>query len=183
MDSEDVKQAAPEPFATPVPRRWAYLLVSLALFLLDQGTKFWVQSAIPYGDGKPLTGWFSIVHWLNNGGLWGSLQNLSLAPRILLFYLFPLAGLGFLIWLFLKSRSRFELALLAAVLGGALGNIADRLRLGAVVDFLDFHIPGGWSWPAFNVADACLSVGICLLLMKVLFEKEPKENERASDPV
>ena len=180
---ESLAPPIPASSLTPVSHRWSYLFLSLALFTLDQGTKLWVQAAIPYGEGRPLTDWFSIVHWLNNGGLWGSLQDLSLVPRILLFYLLPLAGLGFLLWLFAKSKSRFELALLAVVLGGALGNIADRLRLGAVVDFLDFHIPGGWSWPAFNVADACLSVGICLLLLKVLFEKESTEGGSASHPV
>lgn len=182
MDDGSIPAAPPSPVSA-VPRRWAYLLLSLALFALDQGTKFWVQAAIPFGGEQVLTRWFSLVHWLNSGGLWGSFQDLGPVPKILLFYVLPTAGLGFLVWLFTKSKSRCEVVLLAVVLGGALGNITDRLRLGAVVDFLDFHLPGGWHWPAFNVADACLSVGISLLLIQVLFEKGPKENERAPDPV
>jgi signal peptidase II len=152
--------------------------------VLDQASKFWLASSIPPGNSLPVTSWFALVHWLNTGGLWGSLQNLPAVPRILLFFILPLAGLAFLTWLFVKSRSRIELTVLAAVLGGALGNLLDRVRLGAVVDFLYFHLTDGrWGWPAFNVADACLSTGIVVLLIRALFTKDPKEACDAPDPL
>lgn len=174
----------PEPAPGAAPRRLPWLALSAAILLLDQGSKLALQEALSLGQSRDLTSWFSLVHWLNTGGLWGSLQELGPVPRALLFFVLPAAGLGFLGWLFARSRSRFELAVLAAVLGGALGNLADRFRLGAVVDFLYFHLPdGGWGWPAFNVADACLSTGIVVLLLRTLFVPEPKEDPVASHPV
>lgn len=168
----------------PAPRRLPFLALSAGVLLLDQATKFWLTSAVPLGTSKVVTGWFSLVHWLNTGGLWGSLQELPTAARVALFLVLPLAGLSFLAWLFVHSRSRLELAVLAAVLGGAVGNLADRVRLGAVVDFLYFHLPGGgWGWPAFNVADACLSTGIVVLLLRALFVREPAKERSAPDPV
>jgi len=166
------------------PRRLPFLALTAAVLLLDQATKLWLVSSVPLGSSKAVTSWFSLVHWLNTGGLWGSMQALPTLPRVALFFILPLCGLAFLAWLFVRSRSRLELAVLAAVLGGALGNLADRVRLGAVVDFLYFHLPdGGWGWPAFNVADACLSTGIVVLLLRTLFVREPAEEPRASDPV
>ncbi len=165
-------------------RRWGFLTVSAFVLALDQATKAWLSAAVAPGASRPVTSWFSLVHWLNTGGLWGSLQGLSPVPRLALFSLLPLAGLGFLAYLFAKARTRFELALLSAILGGALGNLADRFRLGGVVDFLYFHLPSGsWGWPAFNVADACLSTGIVLLLLRTLFAKEPEGGADAPDSV
>jgi len=168
----------------PAPRRLPYLALTVAVLLLDQATKLWLVSSVSLGSSKTVTSWFSLVHWLNTGGLWGSMQALPTLPRVALFFVLPLAGLAFLTWLFVKSHSRVELVVLAAVLGGALGNLADRARLGAVVDFLYFHLPdGGWGWPAFNVADACLSTGIVVLLLRALLARESGEERRASDPV
>ena len=151
-------------------KRWPYLLISGFVLALDQATKAWVASAIPNGESRPVFSWFAIVHWLNTGGLWGSLQDISPAWRAAIFFVLPLAGLAFIGFLFAKAASRFELVLISAILGGALGNLADRIRLGAVVDFLYFHLPSGkWGWPAFNVADSCLSTGIVLLLAFALF--------------
>jgi len=165
-------------------KRWPYLLISAAVFILDQATKAWVAASIPAGESRPLLSWFAVVHWLNTGGLWGSLQDLSPVPRVALFFLLPVVGLVFLVYLFVKARSRFELVLLGAILGGALGNLCDRIRLGAVVDFLYFHLPSGrWGWPAFNVADACLSTGILMLLALALFAKEDGKENNAPNSV
>jgi signal peptidase II len=80
-----------------------------------------------------------------------------------------------LAWLVVMIRhhamERLLPAALALVLGGALGNVIDRLRFGAVVDFLDFHL-AGWHWPAFNVADSAITIGVALLLWQQLTHKE-----------
>jgi signal peptidase II len=150
-----------------------YLLVGLGVFVLDQVTKAWVLKRIPFGEGWDLTSWFSIIHWRNAGGLFGMMDRLPGAARVTIFLLLPVAGVAFLGFLFAKARKPVELTLLAAILGGALGNLVDRVRFGAVVDFLDLHIPNGPSWPTFNVADACLSTGIILFLVLTLFK--PKD--------
>ncbi len=165
-------------------RRWPYLAISAAVVILDQATKALVVASVPNGESKPVFSWFAIVHWLNTGGLWGSLQELSPVPRMAIFFVLPLLGLGLLAYLFIKAKGRLELVLISAILGGALGNLADRVRLGAVVDFLYFHLPSGkWGWPAFNVADACLSTGIILLVALGLFSKEDGKGKNAPDPV
>lgn len=163
-------------------RRMPYLLLGLLVFALDQATKAWVMAEIPFGEGRDLTPWFSIIHWRNTGGLFGMMDTLPGAARVALFLALPVAGIAFLVYLFIKAGGRFERVLLAAILGGAAGNLVDRLRFGAVVDFLDFHVPGGPAWPAFNVADACLSTGIVLFLALTLL-KPKEETQRASDPV
>jgi signal peptidase II len=150
-----------------------YHLIGLGVLVLDQVTKAWVLKTIPFGDGREFTTWFSVIHWRNAGGLFGLMDRLPETARVGIFLLLPVAGIAFLSFLFVKAKKPFELALLSAILGGALGNLVDRIRFGAVVDFLDFHVPGGPSWPAFNVADACLSTGIILFLLITLFK--PKE--------
>ncbi len=165
-------------------RRWPYLAISASVVILDQATKALVVSTVPNGGSKPLFSWFAIVHWLNTGGLWGSFQDLSPVPRMAIFFALPILGLGLLAYLFMKAKGPLELVLISAILGGALGNLADRVRLGAVVDFLYFHLPSGkWGWPAFNVADACLSTGIILLVALGLFSKEDGKEKNAPNPV
>lgn len=163
-------------------RRARYLLLGLLVFALDQVTKAWVMAQIPFGEGRDVTPWFSIIHWRNAGGLFGMMDRLPEPARIGLFLLLPVAGIAFLGYLFVRASARLELALLSAILGGAAGNLVDRIRFGAVVDFLDFHVPSGPAWPAFNVADACLSTGIILFLVLTLM-KPKEEGERAPDPV
>ncbi len=155
-------------------RRWPYLLISLAVLALDQATKGWILATIPEGQDHPVTSWFMLTHWRNPGSLFGFLSNIPPKAALAVFLVLPLAGMGFLAYLFVKSQRPVELALLAAVLGGAAGNLVDRLRFGAVVDFLYFHVPGGPGWPSFNVADACLSTGIVLLLVLTLIHPPPE---------
>ena len=163
-------------------KRWAYLLISVAVLALDQATKAWIVATIPEGQDRPVTSWFMLTHWRNPGSLFGFLSNVPPKVSLAVFLILPLGGMVFLAYLFMKSKRPAELVLLAAVLGGALGNVVDRLRFGAVIDFLYFHLPQGPGWPSFNVADACLSSGIVLLLALTLFFNHP-EGDHASRPV
>lgn len=163
-------------------RRWPYLFIALAVLALDQATKAWVIAAIPQGQDRPVTSWFTLTHWMNPGSLFGFLSNIPPKAALAVFLVLPAAGIAFLAYLFAHSRRPVELALLAAILGGAMGNVVDRLRFGAVVDFLYFHFPDGPGWPSFNVADACLSTGIVVLLALTLFRPAP-EGDHAPDPV
>lgn len=164
-----------------VKRLW-FLVIAAAVLAADQVTKAAVIRSIPLGGGIDVTSWFTLTHWRNPGGLFGMLNRLPETVGLVFFLALPLIGLVFLGILFAKAKRPLDLALLSAILGGALGNLVDRVRFGAVVDFLYFHIPGGWGWPAFNVADAFLSTGIIALLVLTLFHSDP-EADRASHPV
>jgi signal peptidase II len=163
-------------------RKAAYLLIGLAVLILDQATKAMVTGRLAFGEAHHVTSWFSIVHWQNRGGVWGTFQNLSTPLSAALFMVLPLAGVGILVYLFLRSERALDRILFSMILGGAAGNLLDRFRLGAVIDFLDFHLPEGPSWPAFNVADAALSTGIVVLLFLTL-QRPPTEKTNAPDPV
>lgn len=149
----------------PVPdMRRRYRLISLtgaAVFVLDQLTKFWIQQAIPVWEKgfTVIPGFFDIVHILNRGAAFGFLNSQDIDWQRPFFIIVSVLALG-LIAVLARSKEDdgpfYEYGL-GLILGGALGNLLDRARLGVVVDFLDFYL-GEWHWPAFNVAD----MGICL---------------------
>lgn len=161
-------------------KRPRYLLITIGVLVLDQWTKFLIVKAIPLGSDSVVTSWFSIVHWRNSGGLFGMLDNLSPHWRMGVFLVIPVCGTALLVYLFARADDWKELALLAAVLGGAAGNLLDRVRLGSVVDFLYFHIPKGPGWPAFNVADAFLSTSIIAYVALYVFGSKKGEPKSAS---
>lgn len=154
------------------------------LFGLDQLTKAWILKQLPEGGSIPIiSGFFDIVHVRNPGAAFGSFGSLPDSIRLPFFYLTSLIALGILLFYFFRMRyERSTLHLyLSMILGGALGNIFDRLLHGEVIDFLSFHWQERWStlafgdfywrfkweWPAFNVADSAITVGVlCLILMK-----------------
>ena len=132
------------------------VLVALA----DQATKEIVRANLAYGEVIPLTGFFNLVYHHNTGAAFGMFASASSA--LLVFSLAAMIVLGTL--LLRVGNDRWSAAALAAMLGGAAGNVIDRLRHGAVVDWLDFHA-AGWHWPAFNLADSALMVGVAIYLL------------------
>lgn len=110
-----------------------------------------------------VTNFFNIVFTWNFGTAFSLFNSLGeYAPIILVFMTGALIGV-ILYFLFARAK-RYEVIPLALIAGGAIGNLIDRIRFGAVIDFLDFHI-GGYHWPAFNVADICIVVGVGLYLL------------------
>lgn len=161
--------------------RWFFLLLSLVVFIADHVSKFLLKRNLPFGEEKEILPFFTIVHWQNRGGLWGFMGNASEIVSFILFLILPFIGIAFLIYLFLHSKNKIDLFLISVMIGGAFGNILDRILSGAVTDFLYFHLPSrSWSWPAFNIADACLSTSLTLFILRILFER--KEGN-APDPV
>ncbi|MDX6751577.1 signal peptidase II [Geminicoccaceae bacterium 1502E] len=143
------------------------LALFLAVLLLDQLTK---QAALTYVDplqAIAVTPFFNLVLVGNRGISFGLFSTGSLAGSWFLVVMTLAIGVALLLWYRREPRSlpRFALVL---VLGGAVGNLIDRLRFGAVVDFLDFHLQG-YHWPAFNVADCAIVVGAALLMVDGLF--------------
>jgi signal peptidase II len=150
--------------------RLGWGLVTVAVVIADQVTKRLVRSGMPLHESIPvIPGLIHLTHVTNRGALFGMLRDLGDPWRALLFTLVPLGAVGLVV--FFQARTplvdRVAHAGLALILGGAIGNLADRLRFGQVTDFLDVFI-GDHHWPAFNVADSAICVGVSLLLLDLL---------------
>jgi signal peptidase II len=125
------------------------------------------------GELRPLTGFFDLVLVFNKGAAFSFLAD---APgwQTPMFVAFSLvAAVIVSVLLFRSPPQPMFCTGLALILGGALGNLIDRLRFGQVVDFLDFHA-FGWHWPAFNVADSAIAVGAGLLILEGFFHEKPR---------
>lgn len=156
-------------------RALLYLLFAGVIVALDQLSKWAVMELVFHGDLTPraieVTPFFNWVIVWNRGISFGMFNQASEYGPYILIGLALVISLIFLIWLF-RTRSHMQSAGLALVIGGAIGNVIDRLQYGAVFDFLDFHA-GGYHWPAFNLADSCIVTGVGVLLIHALFfEKE-----------
>jgi signal peptidase II len=157
----------------------AVLSVIGAVLAADQFTKNLVAELLPPG-GYEVLPFFNLAHVWNPGVSFG-MFNEGGDFRIIALSAFALA-LCVILGVWIRRTSHRPLALaIAAVIGGALGNVIDRIRFGAVVDFLDFHI-GDWHYPAFNVADSAIVLGIAFILFDSLFW-EPKRKESVHAPV
>jgi len=154
---------------------WPWLGWALVIFLLDQLTKTLILGYYRLGDATPVTSFFNIVRAHNTGAAFSLLADAGGWQRWL-FTAIGLAAAAFIIWQLRQHPGQKLFAFsLASILGGAIGNVVDRLQHGYVVDFLDFH----WSFlagvfhrghfPAFNIADAAITVGAaCLILDELL---------------
>lgn len=139
------------------------LTLGLVVLLLDQATKELVLAAFETGARVEVLPVFNLVLVWNPGVSFGMLNGLGDAGRWLLTGLALAIAACLLVWL-RRAESRGTATALGLVLGGAVGNVVDRLRHGAVVDFLDFHL-AGVHWPAFNLADSAICAGAALLLL------------------
>ncbi len=153
-------------------------LVALIIFLADQLTKFWITHIIPlYSSINVIPDFFDLVNIRNRGAAFGFLNRSDIEWQFWLFL--GATFLAIVIIFFLAhsahSNERFLFWGLGCILGGALGNLFDRLRIRAVIDFLDFYI-GDWHWPAFNVADIAICCGGFLVLISMWHNKKVKRN-------
>jgi signal peptidase II len=150
------------------------LVVLLAGLALDQVTKLAVVKAMPLGNHIPIMpGFFNLVHIHNRGAAFGLLANWSLAFTRVFFTATTgvvVAVVGYLWWRLPPAHWQAALGY-SLIITGALGNLIDRLRLGEVIDFLDFYW-GVYHWPAFNVADSLVCLGAGLLVWIILGEEK-----------
>jgi len=152
------------------PLPWLGPLVFLAVLALDFVTKAWALAALT-GQGRvPVTGFFNLVLVWNTGVSFGMFQSGGEAGRWALVALSLAISVILLLWL-RREQSLVSRLAIWLILAGALGNVIDRIRFGAVVDFLDFHA-FGYHWPAFNVADSAIVVGAVVLVADSLFGRE-----------
>ncbi len=155
------------------------LALAIAILALDQVTKHLALLHLDPVEPLAVTSFFNLVLVWNRGVSFGMLTGAGQAAPWLLVAL-ALAIAGFLaVWLWRERRPLPQTALWL-VLAGAVGNIIDRLRFGAVVDFLDFHLQG-YHWPAFNVADSAIVIGAGLLLLDSLFARRDTISENRGE--
>lgn len=148
---------------------WAVLA-----FVADQATKAAVLAAAPVlaETGIEVLPFFNLVLSFNRGVTFGLLATDHPAGRWLLTLLATTVIIVLGRWL-VRSHDRIQASALGLIMGGALGNVVDRLRQGAVTDFLDFHVQG-YHWPAFNLADSAIVVGVVLLVLHGWFAPAPR---------
>ena len=146
-----------------VPRWWRWLGVSLTIIVADQVTKALILAAFHPGEQRAVTSFFSLALAFNPGAAFSFLAAEDGWQRWM-FALIAVVAAGVILWLLKRGGSALFCLGLALILGGALGNLWDRLTIGKVVDFLLFHY-SGWAYPAFNVADSAITVGAGLLII------------------
>ena len=150
-----------------------YLGISLFVIVLDQITKLWILASFEYGDSLSLTSFFNLVHARNSGAAFSFLAGQGGWQRF--FFIGIALGASVLIVYLMRKhvQERGFCFALSLILGGALGNLIDRVRFGYVVDFLDFYA-AGYHFPAFNVADSAITVGAVLLIWDSLKNTKAK---------
>lgn len=150
--------------------------VSGSVIVMDQLTKYLISNSLLLHETIIVTPFFNITHVLNPGGAFGLFADHSAVVRKFFFLFVSSAVACVLLWFYKRAASdgyTFLASGLAAIFGGAVGNLIDRFRYGKVVDFLDFYI-GYYHWPAFNVADSAICVGMAVFLYHVIFNKVPE---------
>lgn len=144
-----------------------WLGIAAIVILLDQLSKITITRLFAYGDSHPVTSFFNLVLVYNKGAAFSFLAQSAGWQR----YFFTGIGIAaalFIIYLLKKNPGqRLFCSALALILGGAIGNVIDRIAYGHVIDFLDFYA-AGWHWPAFNVADSAITVGAVLFVLDEL---------------
>ena len=153
------------------------VITAVPMFLLDQFTKWFIQQNIPlHGQIPVIEGIFNLRHDTNDGAAFGLMPGRHI-PLIII----SILAIGFIFYYYRHYRENLWMKLaLGFLLGGALGNFIDRIRLGEVTDFLQFRLPGFW-WPTFNVADVSVCIGAGMLIIHMFrrqgdFDAEKVEN-------
>jgi signal peptidase II len=154
-------------------RKW--LGIAVAIVLLDQLTKYLIERAFSLHEVMTITPFFNLVLVYNRGAAFSLLSDAGGWQRGF-FIAIAVGACVWIAWLLRKHSTETLFCLgLSLILGGAIGNVIDRVLVGAVVDFLDVHAYG-YHWPAFNVADSAISCGAVLLVWDALRGKEPEKS-------
>lgn len=150
------------------PRLMQWLAIALVVILADQFTKVLILGSFQLGDSRPVTSFFNIVRWHNTGAAFSFLAWAGGWQRWFFVGLGAVATI-FILWLLRRhgQQTLFATAL-SLILGGAIGNVIDRLLHGYVVDFISIHYRDVWTFPAFNVADSAITLGALFLILDEL---------------
>jgi len=170
-----------EASVTGAARYLVFILTAGGVLFLDQLTKAAVVSRFSLHESlSVIPGFFDLTYVRNPRAAFGFLSSASPAFRSVFFSAVAVAAVLLILYFIIRQKDGdlFLTASLSLILGGAMGNLLDRIRFGEVVDFLDLYI-GPYHWPAFNVADSAISVGACLLVYDMFRRKEKKYAEKA----
>ncbi|HEB89790.1 MAG TPA: signal peptidase II [Deltaproteobacteria bacterium] len=151
------------------------LVVFLLAFVSDQLTKAWVIGHFHYGElHVVIPGFFNLTYVRNPGGAFSFLATLSEGFRQVFFMGTGLVAVILLIAYFrrLDPRAWIPAVAIGSILGGAIGNLTDRVLYGEVIDFLDFRLIGGYVWPTFNLADSWIVIGVGILMIEMFLESD-----------
>ena len=155
--------------------RLPYLFLVVGTLILDRWTKAWIQNRFDlHESASVIDGFFDITYVQNTGVAFGILSSISSPAKSLLLSAFTAFAAVVVIAYSVRSspHNRLLQVALALILGGALGNLYDRLAYGYVIDFLEFYV-GAYHWPAFNVADSAISIGVLLLALEIIRNEAP----------
>jgi len=152
------------------PKRYILLIVvGIFIILFDQISKIWVETNIStYRHVKILGDFVRLILAHNYGIIWGIPIR---SP--LVYYILPLIGIIVVLYLALKTRIKFLTIAFGLIIGGAVGNLIDRIRLGYVIDFIDMGIKN-LRWPTYNIADAAIDIGLVMIIAREIFKSKPK---------
>jgi len=153
------------------PKLRVFLLALLTSLPLDQATKIWIDRNLSYADRIPvIEGFFYLTHVRNPGAAFSMFATMDPTLRMAFFVSVSLVAMAIVFSFYRKlpDTDRLSAFALGWILGGALGNLIDRLTRGEVVDFLRFHLWSGYTWPDFNLADSFIVVGVALLVLELL---------------
>jgi signal peptidase II len=151
-----------------------WLWISLLVVVLDQATKWLAEAGLEPFRPVPIAPLLNLTLMYNEGAAFSFLSDAGGWQRWALAGFALLMTLVLVLWLLrLKSHERVMATALSLVAGGAVGNLIDRVLTGRVVDFIDFYV-GAWHWPAFNVADSAITLGVVLLLLTSLRGEQPE---------
>ena len=156
-----------------------YFIIFSLVFIADQVTKFWIVSQFSlYDSHAVIPGFFNLVFVTNKGVAFSMFASVESPLRHYFFVSINIiASLGLSIAAYrMRNDHQFYLISFSLIAAGALGNVVDRIRIGAVIDFLDFYF-GSYHWPAFNVADAAICVGVAILFLINVLEAKRDKNE------
>jgi len=159
---------------------WLMLLVSLPL---DQLTKHWILHRFHYGEVESvIPGFFDLTHVRNPGGAFSFFADGSFAHRMVFFVGTTAIAVVLLVIFYrrLEQEARLSAFALGMILGGALGNLIDRLVYTEVIDFIDIHLWSGYTWPTFNLADSFIVVGVVLLVIETFLGEAGEVSSSAS---
>jgi len=151
----------------PAASMTPWLGIAALVILLDQLSKIMITQMFSYGQSKSVTSFFNLVLAYNKGAAFSFLAAEGGWQRYLFSGIAAVAAVFIIYLLKRHAGKRLFCWALALVLGGALGNLIDRIAYGHVIDFLDVHV-GGWHWPAFNIADSAICVGAALFIIDEL---------------
>jgi signal peptidase II len=149
-------------------------VIAAGVLALDQLSKALIASSLAMHETRPvISGFVNLTRVHNTGAAFGIFAGQASSFRTLVFLSVSILAVVVIFWMLVRlaPTQRVEMVALALILGGALGNMLDRVRLGEVVDFIDVYY-GSYHWPAFNVADSAISIGVTLLLWCLVVRAE-----------